>query len=332
MKNLNISSHRGFDRAMLIVALTVAAYGGSGSAAAEPSAADKPQATTMIFQQPTLTGIADNWYVANVSTGGLPQGVFTLVAWNPNIHDKSGEYVASTWDAAADTGFTPSNLSEAQLSMQNKTGSTTAQIEGNIVGAYINAKDLKAPAVNQQMMISPQYIFPVGQQPKIYTGTTSVLSSSMQLQIPVASGGDTFASVDLLFVDPNGVRLSFAVKLFDYGHLPNQLGTNFDTATDTFLFNCPLGGEPDYITQSPGSANGTGTPWVGWQTFAWSISESQFAAAIKYMQTQYPGQIPTTNPRKWVLDEIHLNAQFTVLETPTVLGWSMSGWQVSVTD
>jgi hypothetical protein len=333
---MEINGHsRQFAVHLAVAAIAVCGTSGMSSAGTPVAADDSPggaeAGTTVIFQQPVLGDIQDGWYIAHVTKGGVPQGAFGLVSWNPNPHETSGEYVASTWNAAADTGFTPKHVAVAQLSMQNKIGSTTGQIEGETVGAYLNAKDLDPPKAGEQMMISPQYIFPAGEQPTVYTSTASTLSSSMKLQVPVAEGSDTFVSADLLFTDPNGVRMSYSIKLFDNGHATQELGSGYDALTDSFMFNCPLAGEPLYITQGASSADGQGAPYVGWLTFEWSISEAQFAAAINYMQQQFPGKIATSDPSQWLFTEVHLNAQLLVQTLPAELGWSMRGWQVSVT-
>ena len=286
----------------------------------------------MLFQQPVLLGINSNWYVAHVNKGGLPEGSFGLVSWNPNPYNDGGEYVASSWDASAVTGFSPAQMTSSQLSVQNATDSTTGQMDGDTVGAYLNSRDLRPSQAGQMMMISPQYIFPEGQQPAVFTSAASTLSSSMQLQVPAAAGANTFVSADLLFLDPNGVRLSYSIKLFSYGHSAGELGGGYDSISNSYMFNCPLTGASQFITPGQSSAAPESAPWTGWRTFSWSINDVQFAAAIKYLQSQFPGKIPTTDPTKWVLGEVHLNAQLIIVTPPAELGWSMHGWQVSVTN
>ena len=180
-------------------------------------------------------------------------------------------------------------------------------------------------------MITPQFIFATGSQPVPFSDSNAVLSSSMELQIPTAVGNDTYVVADFLFEDPNGVRISYGVKIFSNGE-PNQVvGSGYDPDSNSYMLNSPLAGATQFVTQVQGSAATTGTPWLGFQHYEWSISQAQFVAGLNYLVAQFPGKVQSTDPTAYVLAEVHLNAEFHFQPDPAELGWSMSGWTVSVT-
>jgi hypothetical protein len=135
---------------------------------------------------------------------------------------------------------------------------------------------------------------------------------------------------DFLFKDPNGVRVSMGAKIFSNGKTNSVVGSSYDAPSNTYQLNSPLEGDQQYIAQTPGSASTTGTPWLGWRHFGWSMSQPQFAAAIAYLIEQYPGKVTTSDPAAYVLAEVHLNAEFHFQPEPAELGWSMTGWTISL--
>ena len=78
---------------------------------------------------------------------------------------QTADLVPTSWNAGSKTGFVPTSPSTAQRGFLNQVGTSTAQMEGDTVGAYINSKDLPTTLTNQLMMISPEYIFPSGVTP-----------------------------------------------------------------------------------------------------------------------------------------------------------------------
>jgi hypothetical protein len=154
----------------------------------------------------------------------------------------------------------------------------------------------------------------------------------MDLQIPVAVGTDTYVAADFLFEGPDGVRISFGVKLFSNGETHPQLGTGYDVPSNSYMIDPPLGTDQQFVTAAQGSATTAGAPWLGWQHFAWSINQRQFAAALTYLMAQFPGKVASNDPAAYVLAELHLNAEFHFQPEPAELGWSMRGWTVSVAD
>ena len=304
-----------------VFTLTAAIAIGSASAAG----------TTNLFEQPLESGIANNLFVAHVTKAGMPKGVFDLVALQPNPHNSNGQLVPTQWDAGSKTGFVPSSLSTAQRGFVNSVGTSTAQMEGDTVGAYINSKDLPTTQSNQLMMISPQYIFPAGVTPVPFGSAASVLNGEMDLQIPTAVGKDTYISADLSFLDPNGLRVSYSVNLFHNGVRSFVVSTVFDAAENIYILDAPLNTSQEFLSLAKGSVPATGTPWVGWHHFQWTIDQTQFITALKYLAEKYPGRITSTDPTQYVLVEVHLNAEFHYSPAPAELGWSMRGLNVWVT-
>src|SRR6266851_10509311 len=115
-----------------VLTLTAAVTAGSTSVAA----------TNDLFDQPLESGIAGNLFVAHVTKAGMPKGTFDLVLLQPNPYTSTGYLVPTSWDAGSKTGFVPTLPSIAQLGFRNQVGTSTAQMEGDTVGAYLNSKDL----------------------------------------------------------------------------------------------------------------------------------------------------------------------------------------------
>jgi hypothetical protein len=302
-----------------ILTLTAAVTVGSTSVAG----------TTVLVEQPLVSGITHNFFVAHVTKAGMPTGVFDLVLLQPDPFT-SGYLVPTTWDAGSQTGFVPTSPSTAQLGFRNQVGTSTAQMEGDTVGAYLNSKDLPTTRSNQLMMISPQYKFPSGATPVPFASSTSLLNGELDLQIPTAAGKDTYVSADYSFLDTNGVRISFSVNLFHNGAAHLTLASNYNSSEHIYILDVPLAAGQPFVTVVQGSASETGTPWVGWRHFQWTIDHAQFVAVLKYLVAKYPGRLTSTDPTQYVLDEVHLNAEFLYSPAPAELGWSMRGLRVWV--
>ena len=289
---------------------------------------------TMLFEQPQENGIAGHLFVPKAThTGGPPKGVFELVFWQLNPNTSNGELVPSSWDTGSTTGFTPSSpLSNAQLGFYpNTPGTTTAQMDGSTVGAYLNSQDLPGSPVGQKMMIAPQFLFSTGQEPVPFSSANQVLNGSLYLQVPVAQGNDTYVLQDLLFIGPNGVRISYGAKLFVNGASHPVVGAGYAADSNTYEVNSPLGIDQTYVSLATGSASAANTPWLGWRYFAWSISAAQFAAALGFLNTQFPGVLSSTNPADYLLAEVHLNAEYHFQPAPAQLGWSLYGMKIWLT-
>jgi len=282
--------------------------------------------TTVLFQQPLESGIANNIYVAHADKGGLPVGSWDQVVMQEDPFTSTGHLVPTSWNAGSKTGFVPDSPSTAQLGFRNQAGTSTAQMEGDTVGAYINSKDLPTTLSQQKMMITPEYRFPLGATPVPFAHSTTQLNVEMDLQIPWAVGGDTYVNADLLFYDPYGLRVSYNVKIFKNGSQEALLGSHYDAIDNAYMINCPLyGNDSRFVTKASTSGSSTGTPWSGWRHFQYSIDQAQFVAAIKRLAAQYPTKVRTTDPTQYVFAGIHLNAEFHYSPEPAELGWSMRG-------
>jgi len=220
-------------------------------------------------------------------------------------------------------------------------------MEGDTVGAYINSHDLPSSPVGagsggggcghvavppvqkmiQKMMITPQYIWSSGTEPVPFASSTTVLSGSLDLQVPTASG-DAYVVADLLFKDPNGVRVSYGVKLFGNGVTNPVVGCGYDAPSNSYTIDSPLGIDERFVSKAANSTSDTGVPWLGLRHFEWSINQSQFTAALQYLATQFPGQIQVVDPTQYILAQVHLNAEINFLPSPAELGWSMSGLKI----
>ncbi len=281
--------------------------------------------TTVLFEQPLESGIANNIYVAHVDNGGLPTGSWDLVVLQKDPFTATGYLVPTSWNAGSQTGFVPTSPSTAQLGFRNAVGTSTAQMEGDTVGAYLNSQDLPTTLTNQKMMITPQYRFPAGATPVPFASSTSVLNAELDLQVPVAVGQHTYINADLLFIGPSGARISYGVKLFQNGARSSVVGIGYDDVAAAYMINCPLGTDTQFLTKSSTSDSFAGTPWRGWHHFQWTIDQAQFVAALTRLAAQYPATVRTTDPTQYVLAGMHLNAEFHYSPDPAELGWSMRG-------
>jgi hypothetical protein len=307
--------------------------GSTGSGSSGGTGSSAPAATTkMLFQQPQVSSIDGHFVVPLANHVAPPKGSFALVAWQTNRFQSNGELVATAWDAGAMTGFTPAApATAAQLGFQNEAGTSTAQMEGNTVGAYINSKDLPPSNAAQKMMITPQYIFAAGAQPSPFANPQSLLNGALELQVPTAVGSDVYIVADLLFQSPSGQRVSYGVAIFRNGRITPVPTTGYDAPSNSYMLNSPLGVDERFVTPTDDSAAASGTPWSGWRHFAWSISYAQFVSALQYLAAQYPGKVSSIDPSEYVLAEIHLNAEFHEQNTAAALGWSMQGMEIFTT-
>jgi hypothetical protein len=309
---------------------STATSGGTGTTtpATTPTTTPKTTPTTILFEQPQESAIAGHFVVPPATHTAPPKGTFSLVLWQSNRFQPNGQLVLTGWDAGSQTGFTPSDALTAQLGFQNNVGTSTAQMEADTVGAYINSQDLPPSTTDQKMMITPQFIFSSGSQPMPFASPQASVHGSMDLQVPTAAGSDAYVVADLLFEGPNGVRVSFGIAIFHNGGAHPVVGSGYDTPSNTYMLNSPLGVDQRFVTQASGSAAATGTPWSGWRHFEWSISEAQFVSGLQYLTTAFPGKVTLTDPVQYVLAEVHLNAEFHTQGKPAELGWSMRGLTV----
>jgi hypothetical protein len=327
----------------IVLALAALTAGCGGGASTSSTSAGAGTGTVTILEQPQESSITGNVVVPLADNSKAPVGIFKLVLWQPDIFTANGELVPTAWNASSQTGFAPSNPMSDQLGFQNTPGTSTAQMDGDTVGAYINSKDAPSSPVDpggmnggcghvtnppvQKMMITPQYIWSSGTEPVPFASSTTVLNGSLDLQVPTASGV-AYVVADLLFEDPNGVRVSYGVKLFGNGVTNPVVGCGYDAPSNSYTIDSPLGFDERFVSNAANSASDTGVPWLGWQHFEWSISQSQFTAALQYLAPQFSGKIQDVDATQYVLAEVHLNAEINFLPGPAELGWSMRGLKI----
>jgi hypothetical protein len=280
---------------------------------------------TILFEQPLVSSVAGNFVVPPATHTAPPKGVFKMVLWQPDRFQTNGLPVPTGWDAGSRTGFTPASATISQLGFQNRAGTSTGQMEGDTVGAYLNSQDLPPSSADQKMMMTPQLIFPSGSQPMPFLSTQSSLHGALDLQVPTAVGSDAYVNADLLFKGPSGVRISISTSIFHNRGVTKAAGTGYDSPSNTYMLNSPLGVDQRFITKASTSAAATGTPWSGWRHFEWSMTEAQFVSALQHLNTAFPGQVTSIDPAQYVLAEIHLNAELHTRGQAAQLGWSMQG-------
>jgi len=335
-------SHTGI---VLALAALIAGCGGGGGGAS-PSSTSTGAGTgtvTTLFEQPQESSITGNVVVPTADKSSPPTGTFILDVEQSDPFTTNGELVPTAWNVSSQTGFAPSNPMSDQLGFQNTPGTSTAQMDADTVGAYINSKDVpNSPVVpggtdggcghvttppSQKMMIAPQYAWSSGTEPIPFASSTTVLNGSLDLQVPTASG-EAYVVLDLLFEDLNGVRISYGVRLFSNGVTKPVVGCGYNAPANSYKIDSPLGFDERFVSKATNSASDTGVPWLGWQNFEWSISQSQFTAALQYLAPQFPGQIPDVDPTQYKLVQVHLNAELNFVPGPAELGWSMSGLKI----
>lgn len=295
---------------------------------------------TAYITEPALTGVSGNFFVHgntgfNPGDGGTlgnpPAGQFGMVA------EQTHTFVATSWAASGKTGFAPTSPSTTQAGYA-ATGQTSAiQIQGNTVGAFTQAADwggsASAPYAGAgKFMMSPGVYGLTGTP---YSGSSGSVSSTMQLQVPTAVAGpeNPYANLDLRF---NNGSTYFSLNI---GHFALSGATavtaSQDGDTGDYLCVVPMvsANAPEYLTIN--GAQMQSSPFTGYQTFAFSVSYAQMAAALAFMAANGYGSVFTgalLEPSAWTLVEAHLNAEFPLSSNTypttdtTQLGYSMSDW------
>ena len=182
-------------------------------------------------------------------------------------------------------------------------------------------------------MISPQYAWPSGTEPVPFASSTSVLNGSLDLQVPTASGV-AYVVADLLFEDPNGVRVSYGIKLFANGVTNPMVGCGYNAPANSYRIDSPLGIDERFVSKAANTTSDTGVPWLGWRPFGWTISQTKkITAALQFLVgTQFSAKVQDVDPTHYMLVEVHLNAELNFLPGPAEMGWSMSGLKIWVSN
>ena len=168
---------------------------------------------------------------------------------------------------------------------------------------------------------------------QLWGNSGNVLSTSMTLQIPTATGVNVYLNVNHQFIGPNGTGFTLNADLFRNNVANLGIAHSTDTPTKTYILNVPLGvaGASSYITAISGAY--TGAPWSGFLPYNWTISYAQFAAALTFMQNTYGSTLfPSILPSDWPLTLLHINAEFhfTPVTAECTLGWSAQNWNVNL--
>ena len=276
------------------------------------------------FQVPTVSAIAPTFVIGNVT----PNAVWMQTSQN-NPQTGNGAYNINPWNAGALTGFIPNNPSTAQLGYAPGGQTTTGQREGTTCGAFLQSTDQPTFTTGQNMGIWPQEDY--SPQIPMFTDPSVVMTHSMSIQIPTATGNgnQAYVNVDNRFQGPNGVWVSFNITVFRNGVSSIGVTTSYVSNVNTYLILVPLGvtGSSTYLNTVSGSF--TGTPYTGYRPLSWTISYAQFAAALNLLNTAYPGVLTSLNPQDYTLQRIHLNAEIAVAPPTLIdLGWSMNNWTV----
>jgi len=326
MANLLRTNSEARLRSMVVVILATCCLLGSVST---PRIAQAAALQETLFEQPSLDGIAGNFFVPPAAHKPPPVGVFSLILWQPNPNRADGMLVPTQWAAGAKTGFYPSTpVDKHQSGFRDTPGTTTVQADGDTVGAYINSADLPAGSHKDKMMITPQYRVAPGGRVRPFGQSGYAILISLELQIPTAldahsAGSETYVTADLAFMDPNRhTKISYGCNLFHNGHPRGPGGhVRLDTDSQNMMINSAVVSGNEWLTLQRGSAVGQSAPWKGWKVFAFAITEKNFEAGLRALRDSIP--TASINPADYEFVAFHLNAELHFSDAPAQLGWSM---------
>jgi hypothetical protein len=281
---------------------------------------------TVLFAQPSLPGIAGNFFVQKQPA----VGAFALILWQTNPDTADGGTVPVSWDAGDNTGFYPPQpASTYQTGFKDVYGTTAGQIAGDTVGAYLNSSDL-ASSKDDKEMITPHAKF-AAPYAVPFANAANILSGSLELQVPVAENGqstateksNTYANVDLLFATSNAADplITFDVGLFGNGMVNPTDNIGMDDVTENIELSAPISSTSQWLTPGPLSVDHQHVAWKGWKTFQFTVDSAQFALGLAAAHAQYP--TVSTDAAAYRLTDIHLNAELHYGAAPAQLGWSM---------
>ena len=301
----------------------------------------------IIFEQPTLAGIAGNFHVPLAEHGYPTQKAFNLILWQPNPGRPDGELIPSNWRVGDMTGFYPVRaLPGHQAAFRDEAGASTVQIEGETVGAYLNSHDISHGPRGDKMMITPEFRPAKSQRTCPFARPGAAIVESLDLQIPTArdldkKGNFTYVTADLEFEDIQTLtRISYGITLFHHGGvtrnppaakwLKEHEVKNFDAPSHSFQVGDPLALGSDVVTLLARSALYQTEPWRGWRSFDFAITQENFWTALQALKERGPGFGASQHPADYALTEWHLNAELTYGTGPADLGWSMRRARVAL--
>ena len=310
-----------------------------GAASAGPARAQEAAGHVVVFEQPVLRGIEDNFHVPKAEHHYPRERTFNVLLWQPNPERADGELVPARWKAGDMTGFYPGEpIAEHQAAFRDAEGASTVQIQDDTVGAYLNTRDLPASTPYQKMMVTPEFkpkeaIFPFKQP-----GTE--LEAQLELQVPVAKdenrpGSYTYVVSDMLFRDAKtGLQLTLGVRLFHHkpGRAPATLSPEemrrteigkFDVPGQTFQIGNLIAPGSRVFTVMPGSTTFQTGTWTGWRPFRYAVTWENFRDALHDLREKGEGFHGSEDPADYKLINWHLNAEVKFGSAPAELGWSM---------
>ena len=297
-----------------------------------------------VFAEPLLTqpsglDLASNFFVPLAGPPPHKQGPedqFQLVLWQPNPFREDQKLVACKWSADEKTGLKIRDKRN-QLCFQDRDESTTVQEEGDAVGVYLNPNDQKPSVDDGKMMITPSMRWSKEKAAHPFESENGAIHVEMDMQVPIAdalvkSGSFSYVVADLELVDgKSNTKISFGDAIFSYKNDKiKDYPIGFDPPSNSVIINTPIVSGNKKITVLPGSAEFTGTPWLGWRHFKYKITRQNFAAALKALKERHPESNASVNPEDYRLTMFHLNAEINHKTARAELGWSMRGLKISI--
>jgi hypothetical protein len=304
--------------------------------------ADASAPSESLFEQSPLDSVDGNYLVPLALHRPPSDGAFHMILWQPNPNRSDGMLVHTTWNAGDKTGFYPSEPREKhQAAFRDAPGASTLQIDGGVVGAYLNSADLTTGSKGYKMMMTPEMSIPPGAQEHPFAKPGRAIEVTLDLQVPVAvdghdAGSRTYVSADILLVDSkSGTKISYGCNMFFNGHPQREpIGhIRLDEPSNSMMINSVVGLRNNpWLTTEASSATNQSTPWKGWKTFKFAITESDFLRALQDFSQKYPRANASTSPVDYSFAKFHLNAELTFQSAAAQLGWSMRHAKVDVVD
>ncbi len=241
----------------------------------------------------------------------------------------------ASWRAGDKTGFYPKDLYRNQLGFQDKYGTTTAQAENGIVGAYLNPKDEDPDVDSGKMMITPIIRWSKSKTIQPFANAKNAIEVDMDLQVPTASsaskpGSISYVVADLEFTDQtSSTKISYGCALFFHKHDGlKDYPIGYDAPSNSVVANVPvIRGNPK-ITVLPESATYTGTTWRGWRTYRFEITAENFIATLSALKKKSPDSKASNDIADYKLTMYHLNAEINHKSAPAELGWSLRNTRI----
>ncbi len=237
--------------------------------------------------------------------------------------------------------------------MRSAAGSTTTQMHGGVVGAYLNSADLSVEGLDDEgrprpgsggykMMVTPQILFDQKSRIHPFHSERSGLDLELDLQVPVAAcaekkGSLAYVSANLVLVDPQTtLKLSYILGLFAKRARmdPKKLVQHIahDEPSHSWMIRGTATFDHPWMELRPNSATFQTGPWRGWRRFAWAIRHEHVAAALEALRQQAPQTGTSLDPADYQLRSFHLNAEITYETAPSEMGWSMRNAKIEAVE